>query len=689
MIQFSEENHTFVVGHEFSFLAILTGIVGDVYDVAQLSSTATSSSLSDKQKYPYFSRLSPPSFGQVSLIIDTLLYFTNIRGRGWDSIGLISTTDEYGVDSAETLIENVGNEISILTYQQYIPESTEFTVELNEIQKSGARVIVALVLDSYEGLIVEANDFGLVGENYVWFVPDAVVGTMFETEEASLLSNGVLGSFQYLPDPGESEKYDKFLERWMNLDPNIYPGAGEGKTIGPYALLGYETIITAARAIEIVYTLFDNNNEIITDSTRISADIWQTAVRMVKYNGVSGDVSFDDHGDRISDYSLLYYNYSLKEWIKAGIWSETSGIQIENEIIWYSNTTEIPDLDIREPFHYWSCSDKKLKYDPTGKTIEVETPDGNDVDDIDSEYHCDQFIDCKNISDESSDCSQNFIILYIVIGVITGCLILIALLLLIFVVIFGLFLKYRRLRASSPVFTIIILISIIIGFSSIYSWFGKPHPVSCGFRPWLLGLPVISMISALCAKSYRIWKIFRDMKRHSITDFQLLIIWIVMMIPVLLILVIWTIVSTPTAKMKDIDGTDHYVCTTGGFTGEPGGYVFFAILVFYGAIVLLLGVFLSIVTRKVPALFNESKLLAISIYNLGFLAVVIIPVFLVVDPYNPFLAWILRSIAILYAFSATMFLQFTVPVFSIIFIDKLQNATISGKNLTGYSSEAS
>merc|ERR1711879_926022 len=112
---------------------------------------------------------------------------------------------------------------------------------------------------------------------------------------------------------------------------------------------------------------------------------------------------------------------------------------------------------------------------------------------------------------------------------------------------------------------------------------------------------------------------------------------------------------------------------SGGFTGTPGGLIFFFILVAYGFVVLLLGIFLSVVTRNVPSAFNESKLLAISIYNLGFLAVVIIPVFLTVQPFNPFIAWILRTVAILYAFTATMTLQFLPMLIGVFIIDKGKN----------------
>ena len=186
------------------------------------------------------------------------------------------------------------------------------------------------------------------------------------------------------------------------------------------------------------------------------------------------------------------------------------------------------------------------------------------------------------------------------------------------------------------------------------------------------------MISALCVKNFRIWRIFRsELKLQQIKDIELLVLWLVCMIPAVFILVLWTIVSTPTADVQERNGEDHYVCTTGGFTEEPGDYVFFALLTAYGTILLLLGAILSIVIRKVPSLFNESKLLAISIYNLAFLCVVIIPVFLVVHPFNPYIAWILRSTAIVYAFTATMVLQFAFPVFRIIITDRFQDPEIT------------
>ena len=165
----------------------------------------------------------------------------------------------------------------------------------------------------------------------------------------------------------------------------------------------------------------------------------------------------------------------------------------------------------------------------------------------------------------------------------------------------------------------------------------------------------------------------------KISDLELTIHWIITMIPAFIIITIWTIISTPTATIETRQGEDHYVCTTGGFTGEPGGLIFFFIFVAYAAVILLFGALISILSRNAPSQYNESKLLTISIYNLGFLSAVIIPVFLVVQSINPFVAWIIRTCAILYAFTATLILQFLPIVWGIVCVDKCKNV-IHDKN---------
>lgn len=107
------------------------------------------------------------------------------------------------------------------------------------------------------------------------------------------------------------------------------------------------------------------------------------------------------------------------------------------------------------------------------------------------------------------------------------------------------------------------------------------------------------------------------------------------------------------------------------------------------SLILLFGVFLTIVTRKVPSRYNEGRLVAISIYNIVFLAAVIIPVFLVLRYISPFAAWIIRTTAIIYAFTATLWLQFIPMMIGVICIDRLKEPAMKQVTESGLSNSRS
>ena len=653
------------IGYPISDVSIQSAVAATVYDIAILASVSTASRLADEKSFPYFTRIGADAAEQTVAVKDAILYYNSINGGGWTNVGIISTINEITTDFAETFSAVAGPEIDVVTYQQFLFGTEDLSVELNELKNSGARVFLGMIFGEWERFAELANEFGLMGEGYVWFVPPQTVGVPFSAP--SEVSRGILGVNDFFPKT--SPFTECFTKAWGSADPTKYTLAGNGGIPPPtLTYRAFDTVMIAAIAIDKV-----DKMGLLESGERVPAQTWNDVMRNITFDGLSGFIEFKPNGDRIGTHSILYYQPETG-WTISAVWSAEDGYEVITDVVWADNTTNVPDLDIRDPFKYWSCHNKEEKYDPSGKRVTLHTPDSSDVDDIDIDYHCDNFIDCQNLSDESYDCSSNYTILFIVFGIITGLLICISLILLIFVCIFGCILKYRRVRVASPFFLIVILLSMIVGYSSIYAWFGKPHPVACAFQPWLLGLPVISMIAALTVKNFRIWRIFKfPMEKLRISDLELLVLWSIVMIPGILIVILWTIISTPTAKMEERDGEDHYVCTTGGFTGEPGGLVFFFIFVGYSAIVLVFGAIISILSRKAPSQFNESKLMTISIYNLGFLSVVIIPVFLVVQPFNPFIAWILRTCAILYAFTATMVLQFLPQLVGIFIIDKGRN----------------
>lgn len=65
--------------------------------------------------------------------------------------------------------------------------------------------------------------------------------------------------------------------------------------------------------------------------------------------------------------------------------------------------------------------------------------------------------------------------------------------------------------------------------------------------------------------------------------------------------------------MKEVDDQDHYLCATGGVTGEPGGTVFFFLLVGYCGFLLFGSLFISFLVRHVPRPFMDKRLMSISV----------------------------------------------------------------------------
>ena len=591
-------------------------------------------------------------------------------------VGLVCTTDSYGVSGAKDFSASaVERGVTVKNFQQFLPLS-DTKVEVEQLKKSGVRVFVGVIgASSFRIFLNESLIQGIIGENYVWLCYDGCANfnvVSFDginvNQTLQMAASGLIGTY---PSYSIGQGYQDFLTQWLSLPESERFNVTKPSNFVQY---NYDSAYFYGIAIHnFIEYAKENNIEVFSEDGFITnIPLLTDSIRNTTTIGATGPIALDSNGDRKGSYVIVNFQNGGNEFTIIGDWFDQVGLNFSSPIKFFNGSTIIPDIDIRPPFKYFSCDDKEQKVDLTGKTINLHKPGASNPSNIDITYYCDGFIDCENLSDESTDgCSTNYTILFIVEGIVTGILIIMAFLFVIITIIFGIILKEPNFKASSPIFLIILSLSSIIGYGSIYSWFGKPQSVACGFQPWLLGLSVISMISCLCAKNMRIWRIFKfSSAKKIITDWELLIFWFILVVPVIFILFLWTLISTPTASLSEVDGEEHLICMTGGFTGPPGGFIFFFILVAYNALVLCFAGFLSFVTRNVPTLFNESKLIAISIYNLGFLSIVLIPVVIVLNTINPFASWIIRTSGIQYAFTVTLLMQF-LPKILFVFKSKI------------------
>jgi len=678
-----------VIGPSYSEQSLIAAVASGVYNILLASPSASAASLSDSALYPLFVRSVPPDTKQGDIMADLIEFYYNATlVENWKQIGVISTADDYGVGGAKDFIDTAAARgFQAVAFQQFLVGATEVEVEVRELQNSGARVFVSFMrAPGYQTMIAEANRQDIIGPFYVWICSD---GCSTSLSFSDLTTGDIIPSFAklsvgyqgVLPRDGTGPNYDAFLQRWLQLDPDEFPGAGEKPAL--YALTAYEMTYAVALAIN---DQFEKGNYKPTGE-----DLFNSTVAL-EFEGLTGPVIFESNGDRQSRFEVvnLLPNY---EYQTTFTWDVDAGLQQLEDTYWRTGKTEIPDLDVLPEFDYWSCHDKESGTDITGKTINLRQPDGDDINYIKASYECDQFIDCENMSDEAYQCTPSFVIAFIVVGIITGLLVLGSIWCVPLVCIFGCCVRRHRIFLSGTVFLVIMILSCVVGFISTYAWYGKPHTVACNFQLWLFGLSASSLAAALFAKQFRFFrstagtgfirKITKSDQKGASNpinpELEFFLIWVILMLFPLLICILWTAVSTPEASMKEVDDLDHYICQTGGVTGEPGGLVWFFILVAYDALMLFLTLLLGFFVRHVPRPFMDKRLMSISAFNLGFLTAVVIPVFLVLRYISPFAAWMVRTLGILYGFSSTLLIHMVPKLIGLVLIDRFQSNSGAGK----------
>ena len=144
----------------------------------------------------------------------SILHYYGVMRQGWNEIAVISTLFEVTTDSALYFVNSLHEDLSVLTFQQYlVAQETDMSVELQEIKNSGARVIVAFVLDLIT-LLERAEGYELVDEGHVWVVSDAPVVVPFA--QPSDLARGVIGATVDIRSD-IPEALD-FISLWQNAD---------------------------------------------------------------------------------------------------------------------------------------------------------------------------------------------------------------------------------------------------------------------------------------------------------------------------------------------------------------------------------------------------------------------------------------------------------------------------------------
>ncbi|XP_045169889.2 probable G-protein coupled receptor 179 isoform X2 [Mercenaria mercenaria] len=166
----------------------------------------------------------------------------------------------------------------------------------------------------------------------------------------------------------------------------------------------------------------------------------------------------------------------------------------------------------------------------------------------------------------------------------------------------------KIIKSASPMFLELMCVGGILLCSQFFTTYFKTTVLMCTVRIWPHHIGFYILYGSLVVKTWRIAAIFTvgARKRLHLPDQALLQRLGILMCFVVLGLVAWTAGKPPEiAKLKTSEGLHFYLCEYG-----PLEYAVIATEI----LLLMYGVYLCFLTRKVPAQFND-KFMTYAIYN--------------------------------------------------------------------------
>ncbi len=213
----------------------------------------------------------------------------------------------------------------------------------------------------------------------------------------------------------------------------------------------------------------------------------------------------------------------------------------------------------------------------------------------DGQYHC---LDVNGVQ----------YVTIVSISVITAGLILLSIGLLVLLIVKR---RHSVIHKASPPLCWMIVIGAIICYVSAYMWLDT-EDAYCVLRIILLVMGFSLMYGSFFVKEWRLYRLFKfdSLKITKISDLTLIKIVAIVVSFELAIVLFW-LVFFPYLQRIDVDLESSQETIT--YRCYSGGSPFFYTLIAVNGVLLLSGCLLAILTRNIPANYNESKYLAFSV----------------------------------------------------------------------------
>ncbi|CAH1779221.1 unnamed protein product [Owenia fusiformis] len=341
-----------VIGPQSSSSSMMVASVLNWFHIPQISYQATSDSLSDKNRYPYFLRMAPPDKFQVEAIVDLLVHFN------WTFVSTVNSNNAYGRDAINTFkILSKKRNICIATSQEIRPTYTEIEYDYivkNLLKHDRARAIV--VFSDYKeatGLLEAASHLQTEG-HFAWIGSEGWGAYINEFDDVSRYLDGAIVLKTYSKTVPEFNEYFKSKTLQNNLQNPWWSELSKKKFNCTVKEIYNETINCPHNSKHSLSEQFEPNPSVSTiiDSVHTFANALHALIenchvvsentsnleectrgedllryiRNISFPGINGQVSFDNKGDAFGKYEILFMEYEEEQLIQYpfALWDSKS-----------------------------------------------------------------------------------------------------------------------------------------------------------------------------------------------------------------------------------------------------------------------------------------------------------------------------------------------------------------------------
>jgi len=234
--------------------------------IVQITPASTNERLTAKG-YKYFFRMPPRDDVQAWSTVQFLE--KKLKAK---TLALIDDKQTYtaGLTANITKFAKENNKVKIVAHEYITPGDSDFTAVLTKLKRINPDAIYMGVYQP-EGskMIQQARKLGM---NNAFITEDAVYQPVF-LEVAGPAAEGVYLTFAQAPQTPERKQFvDTYKAMW------------KANAVGSYAYYAYDAGMMALEAI--------------AKSGTTKGDVLQKVIRDNTWSGVTGEIKFDEHGDR-------------------------------------------------------------------------------------------------------------------------------------------------------------------------------------------------------------------------------------------------------------------------------------------------------------------------------------------------------------------------------------------------------